>query len=90
MGLFPWPRCLYIDLTSLSGIGKGSSVNESLYFIPLFLPQSGPFLWIGACCGAEVKRSFGKVPTGLDRPTAVIYNLAWVSSSGIKSFEKLF
>lgn len=37
-----------IDLTSLSGIGKGSSVNESLDFIPLLLPQSGPLLWFSA------------------------------------------
>lgn len=53
-------------------------MNESIYYIPLLFPQSGPLLCIGLCCGAEVERSFGKAP---GRPTAVVNNLAGVSSS---------
>ena len=69
-----------IDLTSLSSIGKGSSVNESIYYIPLLFPQSGPLLCIGLCFGAEVERSFGKVPNW-SWPTNCRNALAWVSSS---------
>ena len=61
-------------------------MNESLYFIPLLLPQSGPLLCIGVCCVAEV--DLGKSPTGLDRPTAEMPLLgsALRGSSLLKSF----
>ncbi|CAK9140504.1 unnamed protein product [Ilex paraguariensis] len=40
MGLIPG-LVVSIDLTSFFGIGKGSSVNDSLNFLPLLLSQSG-------------------------------------------------
>jgi len=63
-----------IDLTSLSGIGKGSSVNESLYYIPLLLPLCFvglvPFFVSVFVAKLRSKGALGKSPTGLDRPTA--------------------
>lgn len=63
-----------IDLTSLSGIGKGSSVNESIYYIPLlfplFLNRIGLVLVSVFVAELRSKGALGKSPTGFDRPTA--------------------